>query len=495
MAYGDQMSYLPALSRLMGEVEQTPGQGPQQAGMANPMFGGNPQQLMGILQNPQVQQQLQQLGIHFDPSQIKQSPFFSPGFSQAHPGLSGGITGAIMGAAGTPEAPLVSGAGSGISRAMQGVLGAPEMQRQYQTRQMMAPFQAAGAIIPAEQFAKSQQLLQLLQKMEQDRQNLAESAQDMQAQRDLQKRQSDINKLEVSKPYTDAAGRTWIPMPSQPGQPAGGPEGTNFQQQPSYISPGSRPLTSLTPGSAGQQLQMPAWGLTPATQATEPAWGLAPNQPSAADINAIHPDKVGTGALRTEQAGELGAERAAGRPGAVVGNINAQKGLREAQTGTEGAKKDELGARAERERAEAQQPGGRFGGAARDRYADKYNKAEQHAQDQISRVRQLMSLPPDKGGISAQEGQQEIERWNSWLATQKENIDREMGKPGQSAREAGTQQQKKTTDLPKTVNPNAQTSPNTIPTTPGLPPGYVLGDDGIPRKPSAPTAAPAGPQQ
>src|SRR5882762_8632923 len=157
--------YLPALSHLLGEVES-----PTQTGqMQSPSFGGQPSQLGQILQHPHVQQLLQQFGISFDPSQIRQSPFLPNSFMQGHPHLGGALSGAMANVAATPEAPLVSGAGSGMTRAMQGMMGGPEMQRQYQVRQMLAPFQAMGAQMPAMEFGRKQQLLDLLTKMEQDR--------------------------------------------------------------------------------------------------------------------------------------------------------------------------------------------------------------------------------------------------------------------------------------------------------------------------------------
>jgi hypothetical protein len=170
--------FFPALSRLFGEVEQPT----DPRSMMAPNFGGSPEMLQQMMSSPQMQQQLGQHGAHFDPNSVRQSPFFPNGFMQQHPHLGGMLNNAMSNVAATPEAPMVSGAGSGMTRAMQGMMGGPELQRQYQVRQMLAPMQMAGAQMPMQEFERKQQLLQLLQQMEQDRATAAQNAPENHAQ-------------------------------------------------------------------------------------------------------------------------------------------------------------------------------------------------------------------------------------------------------------------------------------------------------------------------
>jgi hypothetical protein len=429
------------MSRLMGEVDSPTNAQP----LTSPQFGGSPEQMMAFLQSPHVQQTLQQWGINFDPSKMRQSPFFPNSFMQHHPHLGGAMSGAMANVAATPEAPLVSGAGSGMTRAMQGMLGGPEMQRQYQVRQMLAPMQAMGMQMPEAEFQRKQQLLEAL------KQDL--DAREAQGQAALRQRgEEQRQKNEAIQPRIYQVPGGYVANQEIPGQPQGGPSGDQFSMQ------GQSPMRPQIDPSTGQAWLAPGAGLTPETQ-TQWNSQFHPTDPAllAAQSAAKDPQKGALAKKYDAQGKEITDENLAGRPAAVVGDIGAQTDLRRAQAGTEGAKQGALGARAERDRAAAQNPGGRFGQAAKDRYAQEYNRAEQHAQDQISRVQQLMQMPPDKGGLDKATGEAQIQQWQNWLGTQKENIDRQMGKPGQSAREAGTQQ-KKTTDLPRPVSPGA--SPN-----------------------------------
>src|SRR5207245_6821802 len=127
-------------------------------------FGGSPEQLQQLLQHPAMQQRLGQLGIPpFDPNLVRQSPFFSNQFMQGHPGVGGFLNRGMASMAATPEAPMVSGLGSGLSRFAQGAMGGPELLRQYQIRQMMTPFHAAGMAMPMMVEERRRQLLQSLQ--------------------------------------------------------------------------------------------------------------------------------------------------------------------------------------------------------------------------------------------------------------------------------------------------------------------------------------------
>lgn len=242
-------NYLPAFSHLLGETESPT----QTQSMMSPQFGGSPEQLMGILQHPQTQALLGQLGIHFDPSKMRQSPFLPNSFMQGHPLLGGALNQGMANMAATPEAPLVSGAGSGLTRATQGMMGGPELLRQHQVKQMLSPMQAMGSMIPGQEFQRKQQLLQLLQKMEEDR-----AAQSRQHEQYVEG--SPSQKLQ-NQIYAPAGAPSYFTMGQA--QPAGGPQGLDLQQQgPSRGSmPGLGPL-------AGQNVGLPPGsGLAPAQQA------------------------------------------------------------------------------------------------------------------------------------------------------------------------------------------------------------------------------------
>jgi hypothetical protein len=235
MPYGDSMSYLPAMSRLMGEVEQPT----QNQGMTNPQFGGSPEQLMGMMQSPHIQEMLRQWGINFNPQQMRQSPFLPNAFMQGHPQAGGAISGALANVAATPEAPMVSGAGSGMTRAAQGMMGGPEMQRQFQVRQMLAPMQMIGQQMPQAEFQRKQQLLDLLSRMENRREQQGEEGLDIQRQR------ADQETMRGGPKFNQVTGETWLPQPAQQGHPTQAPQqqggGTmpseGFGIPPGIISP------------------------------------------------------------------------------------------------------------------------------------------------------------------------------------------------------------------------------------------------------------------
>jgi hypothetical protein len=450
MADGYASQFLPALSRLMGEVEQPT----NTQGAMNPQFGGSPEQLMGILQHPQVQGLMSHLGIHFDPSQMRQSPFLPNRLMQGHPLLGGMLNSAMANVAATPEAPLVSGAGSGMTRAMQGMQGGPEMLRQYQVRQMLSPMQAMGSMIPGQEFQRKEQLMTLLEKMEQDR--AAQAAKSEQFREG-----TDVNKIQ---------GKIYSP----PGVPGYFTMGQPHQAQinaPGMQGGMSNIMGPMLPGG--------------------PQYHPYDPEQERKFIEAQHPERAGQAGLAGARQAEQEQETEAGMPGAKVGAEGALAGqrtsaaeLNRARVPTEGAKQDELKARGERERAQAAQPGGRYAAARQEQYAKQYNDAEKHAQDEIAKIQQLVASK----AISKELGDQQIQMYQNWLATQKENVDRQMGKPGQSAREAGRA-------VPKTVAPGAsagtgqaggagsQKSEGTA-TPPigagGLPAGYVFNEQGIP---------------
>lgn len=247
-------------------------------GMSSP-FQGSPEQAMAFLQSPGAQQMLQHFGLSgFDPSQIRQSPFLPNSLMQAHPMLGHMLSNAMSNVASTPAAPLVSGAGSGMSRAMQGIMGGNEMQRQYQVRQLMAPFQAMGMQMPAMAEQRRQELLQALEQDMQNRQKMeqqyapvqlqartdAAQAAEMRAAAERERAAAEQERANKSETKFGPYGRS-VTTPT-PGVPAGGPEGANFQQLPPYMA-GSRQMTNMAPGPSaqqGQQFNVPGTGLTPA---------------------------------------------------------------------------------------------------------------------------------------------------------------------------------------------------------------------------------------
>lgn len=322
MAYGDNMSYLPAMSRLMGEVEQ-----PTQAqGLSSPQFGGSPEQLMGMLQSPHVQDQLQKWGLHFDPSQMRQSPFLPNQFMQHHPLLGGMLNQGMANVAATPEAPAVSGAGSGMTRAMQGMMGGPEMLRQYQVRQMLAPFQAAGMQMPMQEFQRKQELLQLLTKMEQDRQNLAESGQDLR-ERELERNyQRGVQKNEMQQPRITQVPGGYVQNQLQIGEP--GNPNLEWPGHPANIAPSPQTPTGMNFGNLIAPGQPDQWQSE--FHATDP--DILRKQAEAKQTAALEQQRLGAGTLSKERAGEVGDERKAGMAGAKVDALRA-KGEKDRATG------------------------------------------------------------------------------------------------------------------------------------------------------------------
>jgi hypothetical protein len=146
--------------RMFGEVDS-----PTNAqGMMAPNFGGSAQQAGSFMQSPGMQHQMQQFGMQQqDPSQLRQSPFLPNQFMQQHPRFGGAMTGALANVAATPNPQLVQGFGAGMNQMAQGMGGGPEMLRQYQIRQMMAPLMAQGMMMPAMEMERKQQLLQMMQ--------------------------------------------------------------------------------------------------------------------------------------------------------------------------------------------------------------------------------------------------------------------------------------------------------------------------------------------
>jgi hypothetical protein len=77
---------------------------------------------------------------------IRQSPFLSNNFMEAHPALGGALNNALAAAALTPDAQGPEGVGGGISRSLRGVMGVQPYMRQFQMQQSEAPLQYADAL-------------------------------------------------------------------------------------------------------------------------------------------------------------------------------------------------------------------------------------------------------------------------------------------------------------------------------------------------------------
>jgi hypothetical protein len=240
-------NWLPA-SRLIGEIDQ-----PTDAKSLMAPFAGNPQQMYEFLMHPDNQAQMAHFGVHFNPQTIQQSPFFSNMFMGQHPGLGGRLSNAMSNMAMTPEAPMVSGAGSGISRAMQGMMGGPEMQRQYQMKQLMAPMQQMGAAIPPMEFQRKQQLLGgMLGSMQSGEQVRGEEEQRLQQKQ----QQEDAFKLQQLRQQGDIANqRIAATRPTSPGwvyqgekTQVGPSQPTQTQGMPGMAAPTGPPSLTQTEG-------------------------------------------------------------------------------------------------------------------------------------------------------------------------------------------------------------------------------------------------------
>jgi len=379
MPFGDNMSYLPALSRLFGEVEQPT----QNQAMTSPQFGGSPEQLMQMMQSPHMQQMLQQWGVNFDPNQMRQSAFLPNSFMQGHPQLGHMLDNAMSNVAATPEAPMVSGAGSGMTRAMHGMAGGPELQRQYQVRQMLAPMQQAGAQMPMQEFERKQQLMQLLQKMEQDRQGLAQRGQDLRATQP------------VRTPYGMI-------------QPGAMTDPSLAGQSPNQLGMGSSPSFELFQGQGQQPLpnQQP-----PSFQPFDP--NMIQQQTQAA-----HPERGAQAGLAGARQAEVEGETQAGLPGAKVDELTSRAGKNRAQG--EAAKQ---GAAARLAKIKGEDP------AAYARFSQQYNAAEQQHQKVLQHIQELQAAGAidDKGAAAMKQSA------DNALSTAKANIDQARGHPGQSA--------------------------------------------------------------
>ena len=297
-------------SRLVGEIDQPT----DTKALLAPFSGANPQQLYGILMDPSVQQQMSQFGVHFNPQTIHESPFFNQHFMQQHPQMGGRLFGAMSGAAMTPEAPMVSGAGSGISRAMQGAMGGRQMQQQYQTGQLMAPFQQEAAMIPGMEFQRRQSLLGSMQKemgqsadiatqAEADKTAYQQQLNQLKGQQLTDKEQADAAKIQATRP-TGQVNAIYNPQKTQLARPAPALGGNLFPPNPNYpkseggweqVAP-SRAFSPVQQGLAGargkptekdfaaleknkatmyQQLEReyaPYWNPNPPASTDKPSW-------------------------------------------------------------------------------------------------------------------------------------------------------------------------------------------------------------------------------
>lgn len=457
------------LSRSMFFREAEAGPTQQELSTMTAPFGGSPEQARAFLQSPGAQQLLQHFGLGgFDPNQIRQSPFLPNSFMQHHPHMGGAMSNAMANAAATPEAPMVSGAGSGISRAMQGMYGGPELQRQYQVRQLMAPFQAMGMQMPGMAEQRRQELLQALEADMKHRQGVEDQtrpdqmdARRMTAEAAEIRARAQQEKADEPRFQFGPIGTGYATTQHHDAQPAGGGPGMAYMQQQT-----GEGRTNIDP-TTGQPFHVPGWGLTPETQA---GWNTS-----------VQP--YDQGAMQ----GQFGAKAEGSQTPEKAALLGSQTDLNKARVPTEKSKQGELDARASRERNEANQPGGRYGARDRERWAKDYNDTEQRVTTEINKIDQLVAAK----ALKPEEGEQQKARWTQFLATAKENFDRQMGKSGQSSREAGT------------VSPGAKTAPpktggaqNVSPAgASGLPSGYEFNDQGIPVKiQQAPATTQAPPQ-
>lgn len=419
------------LSRSMffREAEGQPTQQEVQ-GMSAP-FQGSPEQAMAFLQSPGAQQMLQHFGLSgFDPSQIRQSPFLPNGLMQNHPMLGHALSNAMSNAAMTPAAPLVSGAGSGISRAMQGMMGGNEMQRQYQVRQLMAPFQAMGMQMPAMAEQRRQELLQSLQQDMLNRQNLNAEDEERRRLADQQKYINQTQRIEATRPFTDAAGHTQTYQGATPQQPA--------VQGVQQGLPGSLPTQGM---------------IAPGLPAQGEGWRPADSQPSTQDVqaynNAKNPQNKAKADLTEAMIGagipQAQAEWFMGRAAQANSRAEVEQALLAA--GMPQAQVQQVLAKAYQE-TETGRAAGQRAGSQRDIQIQKITAQYDKTDQEISK--ELMAINGDKNLTEAQKKQYQADaqqRWQQNDQARRQALQNLGVNPGQKATgEAG---------VPKQVAPGA----------------------------------------
>lgn len=374
-------------SMFFREAEQGPSQ--QELATMTAPFQGNPQQALAFMQSPGMQQQLQHFGMHFDPSQVRQSPFLPNQFMQQHPMLGGGISQALANVASTPEAPLVSGAGSGMSRAAQGMYGGNDLMRQFQVRQMMAPMQAMGMQLPMMAEQRRQSLLQAL--MEDMQQRRAAEEQHLQQKTGADKIRDDI----YAPPLAPGYFQMQKPQQSQLMMPGAGLTGQG--------GPGPTMQGPMTPGGP----QFHPYDLTQVHQLTQ-----------ARQTDEQAAQRAGAGALSTSKAKEQTAETAGGMPGAKVEATRAQGAERRA-----GAQQKLASAGEKLARIKGESP------TAYAKFSQQYNAAEAQHQKLTQHIQELVAAK----SITPQAAKTMQKMADDDLATAKANIDQARGRPGESA--------------------------------------------------------------
>lgn len=295
--------------RMLGEIDQPT----NTQGMQNAQFGGSPQALQQLLMSPGMQHQMNMFGMGgYDGSQIKQSPFFPNPFMQHHPQFGGALTGMMANGAMTPDAPMVSGAGSGISRAFQGMMGGPEMLRQYQIKQMMAPFGMQAAMMPAREMERKESMLQTLQDaisgQQQFKQNQLEQQQRL--KEGDQRLKAGEQELKYPKPEITPTDWGYIQRDFHPGRapiqtPQAGQSGAGFPMMGGVNIPGVSPGWSV---SEHQRTPEQTAGMGQKYEAQE-----APKRKTKFGVE----DKKQSGADRRSQAGIASREKIAGGQQAV----------------------------------------------------------------------------------------------------------------------------------------------------------------------------------
>lgn len=127
---------------------------------------GNPF-MIPQMPSPETIAELQrQYGVQF-PQHMRQNVFMpeagTSGFWGQHPRLARGVEGAAIGAMETPPSSGFEGAGQGVSRALQGMFGVPQMHRAFQSAQIQAPFAQAEQIGGLREAAEQLQTMKALQ--------------------------------------------------------------------------------------------------------------------------------------------------------------------------------------------------------------------------------------------------------------------------------------------------------------------------------------------
>jgi len=285
-----------------------------------------------------------------------------------------------------------------MTRAAQGMYGGPEMLRQYQVRQLMAPFQAMGMQMPIMAEQRRQELLQAL-----------ERDMEMRRQFEAQQAQSKAEQIRSQIYAPPGAPGYWQQQPATPPSLGG-------QIQPQ--GPLDRAIApALFSGMGGFQAQQP--GVPEHAQ-------FMPYPPEILQqwAQAAHPERAAGAGLAEARAAEQRGETTAGMPAAKVGAEKALTTQREARA-TESLAKAKLD-RIKGEKA-----------ADYSKFSAQFNAAQKEWKKVDDRISELEATGGQ--GMSPQALQEMRNRNDAELETAKANIDQARGRPGESAAEAARQ--------------------------------------------------------